>query len=361
MRSISSRSEEHATEQLPRSVYDYYAGGAGDERTIESNIQAFRSVYFIPRCFRTSSSEVDTSVYMPGIGTLPMPVMIAPMAMQKLAHPDGEIGVARTAASKNVPYILSSFSTTSLEQVASSVNSPLLFQLYLYKDRTVSTKLLARAKKAGFKAIVLTVDAPRFGRRERDLSNTFALPPHLSLANFNDGNSPESSGVPTPFNAFSQKVEDVLTRDTVSWVVRNAGIPVWVKGVIHPKDALIAIEAGASAVIVSNHGGRQLEGALPTLRALPAIVSAVGGRVPVLVDSGVRSGEDVVRAVALGASAVLIGRPILWALTEGGAKGVSKLLESFLEAIDLTMVLCGVSSINQISADLVVTNWHSKL
>lgn len=360
MRSKLEASERRASEGLPRSVYDYYAGGAGDERTIEDNITAFRSLHFLPRCFRTSSST-DTTVSIPGIGTLSMPVIVAPMAMQKLAHPDGEIGVARAAGSLRVPYILSTFSTTSLEQVASSVKTPLLFQLYLYKDRNVSARLLERARKAGYKAIVLTVDAPRFGRRERDFSNKFALPPHLTLANFTQTHSPELDGVPTPFNAFSQKVEDVLTFDAVKWVVRNAGLPVWVKGVIHPKDALIAIDAGVSAIVVSNHGGRQLAGVLPTIHALPSVVSAVNGRVPVLVDSGVRSGEDVIRAIALGASAVLLGRPVLWSLSESGEKGVSDLLLKFHQVIDLTMILCGVSKINQISSDLVVSNWQSKL
>lgn len=357
--SYAQKEELRATQRLPQPVYDYYVGAAGDERTVKDNIRAFQSIFFVPRCFHTQA-KVDTTIFLPDIGTLPVPVLIAPMAMQKLAHPDGEIAVARAAHSLNIPYILSTFSTTSIENVASTIESPLLFQLYLYKDREVSKSLLQRARKARCKAVVLTVDAARVGRRERDVSSKLSLPPHLSLANFPDG-AALKEGVHWMSDVFPNKVEQVLTPAAIKWVVKNAGIPVWVKGILSPDDALEAINMGVSAIVVSNHGGRQLEGALPTLMALPPVVAAVNGRVPVLVDSGVRSGEDVVRALALGASAVLLGRPVLWALANGGQNGVADLFKRFIYDVDRTMALCGVTSVEQITKDLVVTNWFNKL
>lgn len=346
---------------LAAGVRDYFRGAAGDERTYSDNIAAFRALRFRPRVL-VPVGTVDTTVVLRGLGLkLAAPVIVAPMAMQRMAHQDGELAVARACHAAGLGMVLSTLSTVSIEQVA-DVGCPLLFQLYLYRDRQISLKLIRRAKLQGFKAIVLTVDTPRFGRRERDHRNAFTLPSHLRLANFNPTVDASSSSLGsatkesrTALAAFGDRVIDPnLSYDDLQWLVRVAGMPVWVKGIVRGDDALLAAKAGAAAIVVSNHGARQLEGAIATMDALEDVVSAVAGRVPVLVDSGVRSGEDVVRALALGADAVFIGRPVLWALAADGEQGVTSLLEKIKRDMELTMTLCGATCCEKITRDMVI-------
>lgn len=348
---------------LPRSVYDYYAGGAGDELTISENRRAFQNISFLPRVL-VPVSTILTTTTIPGLAPLSVPIIVAPMAMQALAHPDGETAVASAAAAHQIPYTLSTFSTTPLEQVAAIPQAPLqkhlLFQVYLYRDRQVTQRLVTRARHAGYVALVLTVDAPRFGRRTRDANNKFHLPSHLKLANFATKDAP-STNTSTALDGFSLAIDANLSFNDIAWLRDVSRLPVWVKGLVRPDDAVKAVDAGADAIVVSNHGARQLDGVIPTMRALPSIVKAVGARVPVLVDSGVRSGEDVVKALALGARAVMLGRPVLWALAQGGKEAVSKYLKDIRDEVELTMALLGTPDIKSITSDFVALPHQSKL
>lgn len=361
MDSFVDRAEEEAKHLLSRSAYDYYAGGAGDERTTRDNIIAFRRIFFVPRFFR-NISNIDSRTVIRHVGKLSIPVMIAPIAMQKMANPVGELGVRRAASQFNIPYILSTFSTTSLKTIATdheSANTSLLFQLYFFKNRDVTRNLLIQAKAHGYKVIVLTVDAAKFGRRETDPNNTFKLPENMYFDNFGrdehiNKKADAKKGQPTTKNSgFNEQLEDELSLQDIKWIIGITGLPVWVKGILHPSDAKDVINAGASGVVVSNHGGRQLEGTIPTMDALPSIVKAVQGKATVLVDSGIRTGEDVVKAIAMGADAVLLGRPVLWALATNGTDGVVDLLKRITHQVELTMALCGVDKVRDISRDLV--------
>eukprot|EP00177_Eucheuma_denticulatum_P006309 GFKZ01011502.1.p1 GENE.GFKZ01011502.1~~GFKZ01011502.1.p1 ORF type:complete len:367 (+),score=42.26 GFKZ01011502.1:101-1201(+) len=347
---------------LSQNNYDYIAGAAGDERTYHANIQAFRSVLFRPRCL-IPVNQISTSTHIPHVGKLPIPLLIAPMAAHKLAHPQGECAVARAAKTSKIPMIVSTFATTSLEETIETGVTGLL-QLSLFKDRNVTLEILRRGKRAGYKAVVLTVDVPVFGRRERDVKNKFHIPSHLKLANFEKGPSWHEANVKNSKSALeslNSTIEADLSPEALRWVIRNAGMPVWVKGVVRGDDAMVAVNEGAAAIVVSNHGGRQLEGCIPTLLALPEVVEAVQGRVPVLVDSGVRSGEDVVKACALGASAVLLGRPVMWALARGGEKGVRQLLAGIRENVEISMKLCGARSVSDLTRDMVVLQRNSSM
>lgn len=347
---------------LSQNNYDYIAGAAGDECTYHANIQAFRSVLFRPRCL-IPVNQISTSTHLPNVGTLPIPLLIAPMAVQKLAHPQGECAVARAAKTSKIPMIVSIFATTSLEETIETGVTGLL-QLILLKDRNATLDILRRGKRAGYKAVVLTVDAPVIGRRERDVKNKFHMPSHLKLANFDKGLSwhqDHGKQTKSALESLNSTIEADLSPEALRWVIRHADMPVWVKGIVRADDAILAVDAGAAAVVVSNHGGRQLEGCVPTLLALPEVVEAVQGRVPVLVDSGVRSGEDVVKACALGASAVLFGRPVMWALARGGEKGVVQLLAGIRENVEISMKLCGARSVKDLTKDMVVLQRYSNM
>lgn len=352
-----SSPESQARALIPGPSFDYLRGAAGDERTYDANLQAFQRVHFLPRAL-VSVSKVSTSTSLPPFDNLPFPVFIAPMAAQKLAHPDGELAIARAACELGIPYISSSFATTSLQDIA-KVGGPRLFQLYLFKDRAASKRLLDEARRCGYQAVVLTVDAPVLGVRPRDEKNTFRLPPHMKMANVNmDTLAVQEEDDTDSRGQFNKTVEADLDEAALRWVVKNAGMPVWVKGVMRGDDALRAVRAGAKGIVVSNHGGRQVEGCMPTLHALGAVRRTVPGTVPVLVDGGVRTGEDVVRALGLGADAVLIGREVLWALAVGGEDAVRKLLQGIKEAMKTCMRLIGATTVDElIKGDFVVRDY----
>jgi 4-hydroxymandelate oxidase len=264
-----------------------------------------------------------------------------------MAHADGEVGTARAAAARDMTMTLSTSSSTDLEEVA-AVGGPRWFQVYLLADPGARRAHVQRAVAAGYEALVLTVDLPRIGRRERDIRVGFAIPddvhvPNPALA----AGVPVEHGLEVPF-------ADRLTWDDVDWLA-GFGRPVVVKGILHPDDARLAIEHGAAAIQVSNHGGRQLDGSIASLDALPAVVEAVGGRVPVLLDGGVRRGSDVVIALALAAAAVGIGRPALWGLVVNGEAGVGRILDLLATETELAMALAGAASVADLTPDLVVT------
>lgn len=343
-----------ARERLSRMAYDYYASGAHDEITLRENQSAFAR---IPLHYRVlvdvSQRTMDTTVL--GI-PIRMPILIAPTAFHCLAHADGELATARAAGSRGTIMILSTLSNTSVEDVVAATSAPVWFQLYVYRDRGATAELVARARAAGCKALVLTVDAPLLGTRERDVRNGFCLPAGLSVKNLMPAGlhglpaAPQDSGLSAYIAAL---FEHALTWDVLQWLCSISELPVLVKGVVRADDALKAVENGAAGIVVSNHGGRQLDTAPATIDVLPRIVDAVGDRATVLIDGGLRRGTDVVKAIAYGARAVLVGRPILWGLAVGGQGGVEQVLDLLREELDLAMALCGCPRLEDITRDLL--------
>jgi 4-hydroxymandelate oxidase len=301
-------------------------------------------------------SAVDSRVQLFG-DDIGYPVLLAPTAFQRLAHHDGELASARAAAALNTVMIASTLSTHSIEEIAAT-GTRLWFQLYVFRDRGITEALVRRAEAAGCRALVLTISVPVQGNRERDAHNQFRLPAGTEMANFKgmrqatfptvaDG----GSGLMAFINA---EFDPTLTWEAVAWLRSITSLPVLLKGVLHPADARLAVDHGVDGIIVSNHGGRQLDAADATLNALPGIAAAVAGRVPVLMDGGVRRGTDVVKALLLGARAVLIGRPYLWALAAEGQAGVENLLRTLRDETRRTLALMGAPGIAALEPDQIV-------
>jgi 4-hydroxymandelate oxidase len=305
--------EELAAQALPAAIRDFVAGGSGSETTLRLNRDALDSVTLVPRVLG-GLSEADTSCRLMGAASS-MPVVVAPMAYQRLLHPEGELLLARAAAEAQIPYVISTLSSYPLEKIAGA--APSWFQLYWLRDRAMVESLVDRAEAAGCGALMVTVDVPVMGRRLRDVRNSFALPPDVVAANLVDAPSEAHVGVPglSAVAAHTASAfEPAVSWQDLEWLKQRTELPLLVKGILDPRDALRAVEIGADGIVVSNHGGRQLDGAVASIDALPLVVDAVGNQCSVLLDSGIRSGTDVLRALALGASAVLVGRPLLWAL-----------------------------------------------
>jgi len=285
-----------------------------------------------------------------------MPILVAPTAFHGLVHPDGETGTARGAAAAGTIMVVSAIATRTIEEIAAAVAAPRWFQLYVWKDREVTAELVKRAARAGYRAICLTVDTPLLGRREKDERNSFTLPPGIGIANVRpaglDGMPDSEHG-----SAFAKYVKEMLdpavTWRDLAWLRSLTSLPIVVKGIMTMEDAKIAVEHGVEGIVVSNHGGRQLDSTPATLDVLPEIVEAVRGRAEVFMDGGIRRGTDVLKALALGARAVLIGRSPLWGLALGGAEGVHAVLEHLRREFALAMALSGRSSLGQIDRSMV--------
>jgi 4-hydroxymandelate oxidase len=347
--------EPLAREKLPGPIFDFIAGGAEDEVTLRRNRAAFEAIEFQPRVL-VDVSNIDTSTTVLG-ERLPFPVMLAPVALHQLATPDGELATARAAASAGTVMVLSTMSSVAMEEVAAAAAGPRWFQLYCYREKGVTERLVKRAEAAGFRALCLTVDVPRLGRRERDFRHNLRFPedvvPRNFLSEINIESIPfESQG--SMIAAYAANLMDAsLTWDSVGWLRSITSMPLVLKGILTPEDAMLAVEHGVAAIVVSNHGGRQLDGSPPSIDVLPEIIEAVAGRVEVLVDGGVRRGTDIVKALALGAKAVLIGRPYIWGLAVDGEQGAARVLQMLRLEMELAMSLCGVTSVNQITPRLV--------
>lgn len=343
---------EAARELLPRDVYDYYARGAEDEVTLQGNTAAFRDIHFRPRVL-VDVSAPDTSLELLG-ERLPSPVILAPTAFQRLCHADGETATARAAGRAGHLMVASSLATTRVEEIAGATSAPVWLQLYVFRDRGITEELVRRAVDAGCRAVCLTVDVPVAGNREHDARNHFSLGDRVEMANFT-GHLQER--FPQGFDGsglaafIAEQFDPSLTWDAVGWLKELAGVPVVVKGVQHPEDGARAVDAGADALVVSNHGGRQLDGAEPGIRLLPDVVAAVQGRIPVLMDGGIRRGSDVAKALCLGADAVMVGRPYLWGLTLGGEDGVGRVLEILDSELRRTMALLGAATLPELGPD----------
>jgi isopentenyl diphosphate isomerase/L-lactate dehydrogenase-like FMN-dependent dehydrogenase len=342
--------EARAAELLEPTAYDYFRSGAGDELTLARNRAAFAELQLLPHVLRdVAEISLETEV----LGTrASLPVVVAPTAFHGLAHDEAELASARGAAAADAVFCLSTLSNTTLEAIAEAAKGPRWFQLYVFKDRGLTRELVSRAEAAGFGAIVLTVDAPVLGRRERDVRNGFALPDHLSIACVGDAivAPDDDSGLAA---YFASQLDPSLTWSDLQWLVDSSGLPVLVKGVHRADDAERAVECGAAGVIVSNHGARQLDTVPATIEMLPAVAGAVGEDAAVLLDGGVRRGTDVVKALCLGADAVLIGRPIIWGLALDGEAGVRRAINMLRIELREALALCGCSSLDELSAELI--------
>jgi len=350
--------EKKAAEILPPQAYDYIAGGASGERTMHANLAAFEGWQIVPRMLRDVSQR-DLSIELLG-HTLPAPVLLGPIGAQGIIHPESDLASGRAAASLGIPFILSTLSSRTMEDVAQVMgNAPRWFQLYWGKDHELTSSLLRRAKRSGYSALVVTLDTNLLGWRERDLQHTY-LPFLLGqgLANyFSDPvfrsrlkETPEADPAAAIRLWASLFSNTALTWSDLAWLRQQSRMPILLKGILHPDDARQAIDAGCDGIIVSNHGGRQVDGAVAALDALPAVASVIQQRIPVLFDSGIRYGSDAVKALALGARAVLLGRLYLWGLAVAGEQGVRDIVQNFVAEFDLTLGLSGFKSCKELDA-----------
>ena len=327
--------ERAAEERLDPAAFGYFAGGSGEELTLADNVAAFRRLKLRPRVL-AAAAPVTTATTLLG-HELALPLLVAPVAFQRIAHPDGELATARAAARAGTIFCLSTVASATPAEVAEAAPDGLRwFQLYVFRDRGLTRALLEEVAAAGFSAVVLTADAPRLGRRERDHRTGFGVPAELV---------PNLPGT----DLLTLEQTFALTADDVDWrelerIASDSGLPVLVKGVQTAEDGAIACESGAAGLVVSNHGGRQLDGVQASIDALPEVANAVAGRIPVLVDGGIRRGTDIAKALALGARAALAGRPAVWGLAVGGEEGVLRVLELLRDELELALALLGCRS-----------------
>ncbi|MET7938254.1 alpha-hydroxy acid oxidase [Streptomyces sp. NPDC005322] len=338
--------EEAAAKVLPRDVWDFMAGGSGQELTLRRNHAALDDVHIVPRVLRDVSDSTTRASVLGG--TAAMPVVIAPMAYHRLYHPEGELAVARAAKRAGVPLTVATLSSHSVEEIAQEVDRT-WFQFYWLRDDYQVAELAVRAEEAGCEALLLTVDVPWMGRRLRDMRNQFVLPADVRSANLDGGRS-TSAHVAVPGASAvaahtSQAMTAALTWKHVEQLRSWTRLPLILKGILDPADARRAADCGADAIVVSNHGGRQLDGAAPAITMLPAVREAVGDDCEVIFDSGIRTGTDVLKALALGASSAMLGRPILWGLAAAGEAGVDAVLGVLAQEIGDALGLAGCSSV----------------
>ncbi len=342
--------EPLAKEALDAATFGYIAGGAGDERTLCDNYDAFSRLRLVPRVLHATASGIDPSASVLG-APLSAPIMVAPFAYQGAFHARGEAATAAAAASLGLGMCLSTLANTSIEDVAAASGDGVRwFQLYPMADQGLNDEMIARAKASGYRAVVVTVDLPPYGVRERELHEPFSLPAQLGLPCIPEKSA--AAGSPTPAQTTEMMKLDLGWSDIAEWVSRW-DLPLLVKGVLSPADADLAIEHGVSGVIVSNHGGRQLDTAIATIDALPAIIEAVAGRAEVYLDGGIRRGTDVVKALARGAQAILLGRPVAYGLAAGGEAGVTTVLGQLVAETENALALCGCRTLSEVSGELL--------
>jgi 4-hydroxymandelate oxidase len=341
-----------AERRLDPAVWAWLSGGAGDEHTLRANVQAWQRLHLWPRVLQPLAGG-HTRIHLAG-RELVHPILLAPVALQQLVHPDGEWASALAAAAQGAGFILSTQSSVALERVAEAVladpgRGPLWFQLYWQADRGFNQALAQRAEAAGYEAIVLTVDAPVQGVRDRERQAGFALPAGVRAVHLQDApTTPHADGT------YCAGIPAAApTWDDVAWLQAHTQLPVWLKGVLHPLDARQARQLNVAGLIVSNHGGRTLDGAPATAAALPLVRAAVGDGLPLVVDGGIRRGTDVLKAIALGASAVAIGRPMLWALAAGGAQGVARLIRLLRDELEMALALTGCRTLADVNPGLL--------
>ncbi len=331
--------EPEARQRMAHAVYEYVAGGAGDEITLRRNETAFDQILLMPRVLRDVST-IKTAVSLFGY-QLPTPIILAPTAYQRLVHPDGEIATVRGAAEQGIPTVISTNTTVRVENLVPLAKVPLWFQLYVQSDRSFTKDLVERVEQAGFRALCVTVDTPVLGVRVRQLRAGFAVPSEIEV--------PYQVDVRAGLRSTSDpgRHSAIVWKD-IEWLRSITRMPLLLKGVLHPDDAEYGLKAGADGIIVSNHGARNIDTVPATIEVLPAIAERVAKQAPVLVDGGIRRGTDVVKSLARGADAVLLGRPYLYALSVGGASGVSRAIQILNQEFRCAMALLGCSSIDEL-------------
>jgi 4-hydroxymandelate oxidase len=338
---------------MSKMAYEYVSGAAGDEHTLSWNQDASAEIHLRNRVL-VDVSKIDTTLKLFG-RDLAHPILLAPTAYHKLVHREGEVATARGAGAMNAPMIISSLATTTIEDIARAATAPLWFQLYVQPDRGFTRALVERAEAAGCQALCLTVDTPVLGARDRETRLAFKLPAGMTRANLEGMNAAVAAAThrPPEGQIYSAVLEPRLTWKDVDWLRGFANIPVLLKGILDPDDARRAVDAGVSGMIVSNHGARNLDTLPATITALPRVAGAVGGRIPILVDGGIRRGTDVLKAIALGASAVAIGRPYLYGLAVGGSAGVSRVIEILRTELEMAMALTGRTTLRAIDGSVI--------
>ena len=364
-----------ARKRLPRAVFEFIDGGAQDEITLRANREDFRAMRLMPRVL-TDIETRDQSVELFG-KRYDAPVVLAPTGLAGLLSRRGELGAVRAASRINVPYCLSTMATCSIEEIATEVDAPNWFQLYVLRDRGLTKHFIERARDARCSALVLTVDTKVQGPRERDMRNGFTVPPRFTASTLLDfalhwrwlldvafgpkimfrnfiGTTVDADSVVTITQFIAGQYDLSVSWRDVAWFKSQWGGPLVLKGLLSPADARLAIEAGVDGIIVSNHGGRQLDGAVSAIAALPAMVDAVAGRVPLILDGGVRRGSDVIKAIALGATACMIGRAWLYGLAAGGESGVERALTILRDEIDVSLALLGCADLSQVDRSVLV-------
>lgn len=368
-----------AKRRLPGGIFDYFDGGAVDEITLHRNSSAFSQLEYRPRVLR-DVSKIDTSTTLFG-HSMSMPVMLSPTGFTRIAHSQGELAVARVAQEQNLHYCLSTLATRSIEEIGHFKNLSKWFQVYTWRDRGLVKEMITRAKESGFLGLQLTVDTPVFGRRERDIRRGFTLPPKIGPRTILDGilhpmwtidflrNDPITFAVVaerkdlngetavTLSDFINSQFDPSLSWDDVQWLRDQWDGPLVIKGIQSPDDAGLAVQAGADAIMVSNHGGRQLDGSPPIIELIEPICNAVEKKIPVICDGGIRRGGDVFKALALGADAVSIGRAYLYGLGAAGEQGVHRAIDMIRNELQMTMSLVGVTQISEITRDTV--QWRS--
>lgn len=345
--------EAKTKQKIPSSFFDYIQSGASGEETLRKNTTSFHSYSFVPT-FLNDVSDVDTSIQLFG-KKYAHPFLLAPVGMLKLAHKDADLAVAKAAANFDIPLIQSTVSSYSLEEVTKAApKSPKWFQLYWSNIEGISFNMVKRAEHLGYEAIVLTIDTVMLGWREKDLNNQFSpLKAGYGKANYiNDAiflkNIPNDEETTVIEHILHNIYHPNLSWDHVKRLKEQTKLPLLLKGILHPENAKQAIDHGVDGIIVSNHGGRQLDGVISTIDALPAIVEAVKGKIPILIDSGIRRGTDVVKAVALGAHAVLLGRPFVYGLAIDGQQGVENVLHHFIQETTISIALAGANNMQKV-------------
>ena len=341
--------KKQARSVLRKDFWDYIAGGSGEERASQANKKAFREDLAILNLVLNDVSRINTEITLLG-RPIEMPILVGPSAFHRMVTPAGEVATVRAAKEVGTVFISPTMSSTTLEEQAAAVNkgSPLWFQLYPFKDRDLTLSLVKRAETSGYEALVVTVDVPVMGDRLRDKKNKFRLPSSMDAANLRDHHlsylSDETEG--SKIKEYTDKQFDAsFSWKDIEWLKWMTHLPIILKGIMNPEDALKAVELNLAGIVVSNHGGRQIDSAEASINALPAIVKVVDKRIPVLMDGGIRSGEDVLKALALGADAVLLGRPVLWALAVGGEKKLVETLNELKQELVTAMRLAGCPDI----------------
>ncbi len=344
--------EFYAQSTLPENVKAFFSRGAGDEITLEENVSAFDHIKLLPRVLKNvENRSLSTTILGQKIDC---PLIIAPMAFQRLAHPEGEIAVSKAAQKHNLIMALSTLSTCSFEEITVNALTPFWFQLYIYKDRKVTKRLVQLAETAGCQGIVLTVDTPLYGKRIRELRNPLILPSSFEIKNLQNAGLNLKDIPPSKLATYLASLLDpAITWDDITWLQSITSLPIILKGIMNPRDILIALDHDINTIIISNHGGRQLDTALSSIETLTLIKDSIRGKVEVILDGGIRKGIDILKALALGAKAVMVGRPILWGLATGGEEGVKRVLTILKTELDLAMALCGHTSISQINEEVL--------